>query len=128
MMLSTALAMMIDKNECLFFLDTPKSICPIEEIKRTQSAWIYFEIATTKLLEKKQPERHLHEGTRVYSRRDRLLKSIDISYKLDLDHLNQINDKLLKNWGTNYIISQEHALDILYKLSPPKNISDNLQA
>jgi hypothetical protein len=41
MMLSTALTMMIDKTECIFFLDTPSSINTNDIIYKTGSAWIY---------------------------------------------------------------------------------------
>jgi hypothetical protein len=54
MMLSTALTMMIDKCECLFFLNTPNSVKSYVETDKTESPWIYSEIATTKIIEKKE--------------------------------------------------------------------------
>jgi len=50
MMLSTALTMMLDKTECVFFLNTPNSITTDSVISRTYSPWIYHEIAMTKLI------------------------------------------------------------------------------
>lgn len=41
MILNTALQKMIDKAECLIFLNTPNSITSEESIKSTYSPWIY---------------------------------------------------------------------------------------
>ena len=53
MMLSTALTMMIDKVECVLFLNTPKSIDTTEVIDKTKSPWIYLEMAMMKLVRKR---------------------------------------------------------------------------
>ncbi len=126
MMLSTALSMMIDKTECIFFLNTPNSICPADEIKRTNSAWIYFEIAITKLIEKRLPSRLLVEGSKLFSERAILKKSMEIMYKLDLNHLNDLTTETLNKWEKFTYKSTEYALDKLYELSPPLEISDSL--
>jgi hypothetical protein len=57
MMLSNALASMIDKCECVLFINTPNAISVQEGIDKTKSPWIYFEIAMTKLIRKKEPVR-----------------------------------------------------------------------
>src|SRR5690554_2728388 len=54
MMLSTALTKMIDKVECLFFLNTPDSISFEKGVKSTTlSPWIYSEIETSKMINRK---------------------------------------------------------------------------
>ena len=57
--LSMALLKMIDKTECLFFLNTPESI-PIEDTINnksfTSSPWIYSEIKFSEIVRKKKSE------------------------------------------------------------------------
>lgn len=57
MMLSTALNNMIDSTECLFFLNTPNSISLSNEItneqKFTYSPWLYSELTTASIVEKR---------------------------------------------------------------------------
>jgi hypothetical protein len=61
-MLSTALAMMIDKTECLFFLNTPKSIQSYRDADKTESPWIYSELAISQVIKKHLPKRYLPQG------------------------------------------------------------------
>jgi hypothetical protein len=126
MMLSTALSMMIDKTECIFFLNTPSSIRSTDEIDRTNSAWIYFEIAISKLVEKKPPNRLLFESEKTFSEADRLIKSFEITHKVDLEHFNHLPVSTLKIWNKVKYKSPKHALDRLYQLSPPPKLSDTL--
>ena len=44
MMLSNSLAEMIDKTECIMFLETPNSVSIQNTIKHTESPWIYNEL------------------------------------------------------------------------------------
>ncbi len=56
MMLSTALAKMIDRTDCIIFLNTPNSVSLKDNIKnsfRSKSPWIYSEIALTQIVQKK---------------------------------------------------------------------------
>lgn len=124
MMLSTALAMMIDKTECLIFLDTPHSIKPIDSIENTQSPWIYFEIATSKIIQKRTPKRLLLES-RSFS--DKLTKSLSVNYILDLDHLPVLEVSTLKDWSFESENSSEHPLDVLYNVVPSKRRTDIIQ-
>jgi hypothetical protein len=64
MMLSTALSMMIDKAECLFFLNTPNSIQATEAIDRTKSPWIYHEISISSLIRKRRLSEYRREVTK----------------------------------------------------------------
>ena len=60
MMLSAALTSMIDKSECLLFLNTPNTINTKDVIEqKTKSPWIYLEIQISQLVRKKIPERKL---------------------------------------------------------------------
>jgi len=127
MMLSSALSMMMDKTECLIFLDTPDSIKPYEGIDRTESPWIYFEIGMSQLLRKKEPKRNLLESVRYYSEGGILEKAIKVKYEVDLKHLTEIDADDLKKWlKIDNSTTADEALDSLYKLKPPKRYSDSL--
>lgn len=58
LMLDMALAQMIDNTECLFFLNTPNSVC-LDDIKdsKTLSPWIFSEINLSNILRIQTPER-----------------------------------------------------------------------
>ena len=124
MMLSTALTMMIDKTECLFFMDSPNSIMPTESIEKTASPWIYFEIATSQMIQKKAPVR-----TTVFesaeTEQEYLKRSLTMAYELDLNHLSELNRPDLDYWSTaKQYHSPESALDELYSIKPTKEIFD----
>ncbi len=105
MMLNMALMQMIDKTECLFFLNTPNSI-DLSDIKtRTLSPWIYSEIGISKMINK-----HI-KRTSIFSKLD---ESLGISYNLDLSHLANISQQNLKSWGQQNIYGND-SLDWLYE-------------
>ena len=129
MMLSTALSMMIDKVECLFFLNTPNSILPSDSISKTYSPWIYYEIAATKYIQKKErSDYRVHGGIELFSDGGSMLlekaeRTIPIDYTLDIEHLTKIPRGALIKWGkfwpydTPYDSNYVHALDILYAIT-----------
>lgn len=104
-MLSTALQKMIDKTECVIFLNTDKSVkekvyadnC----INETHSPWIYTEILCTQIIRKIIPDRlkkqELRHGENIYECAS-MQESLDIAYKLSLDHLTKINRDTLHSW------------------------------
>lgn len=53
MMLASALTMMIDKAECVIFLNTPNAVSTEEIIDKTESPWIYYETVMTNLVRHK---------------------------------------------------------------------------
>lgn len=107
MMLNTALMKMIDKTECLFFLNTPRSIKLSGIETRTLSPWIYSEIGISQLIEKKRKKR-------TY---EIVFGGFDISHCLDLSHLAEISRKDLSKWSL-IDVKKEKALDELYKIIP----------
>lgn len=127
MMLATAISMMIDKTECLVFLNTPKSIVPIESITKTESPWLYYEIGVSQIIKKKIPNRVMNEDLRTFSDKEYFEKALQIEYQVDLSHLNEINHDVLNRWKNSVTIKQGSiALDILYSLSPEKRYSNSL--
>lgn len=54
MMLSIAINKMINKTECLFFLNTPGSVSIEDTVQKTTfSPWIYSELFTSEVIRKK---------------------------------------------------------------------------
>ena len=109
MMLNMALMQMIDKTECLFFLNTPNSIDLSDIETRTLSPWIYSEIGISQMIEKKRTR------TKYFS--DNLNESLRISYKLDLSHLANIGHTDLLLWKQKNV-REERALNSLYEIIP----------
>ncbi|EOO66314.1 MULTISPECIES: hypothetical protein [Bacillus] len=113
MMLSGALTKMMDKTECLIFLNTPESIETNEVINQTKSPWIFHEIATTHVLRKKEPNRFTLIKKGYYFENAQVLT---VKHKLDLDHLFEIDKNDLLEWQKAFNIKEDsHALDILYE-------------
>ena len=113
MMLMTAINKMIDKTECVIFLNTSNSnICEgISDM--TLSPWIYGEIETTRTIRKILPER-----IKTYSQGGEMLnENLNIKYKLDTDHLNKLNSEILIQWNKGNFNTPLDALDELYKLT-----------
>ncbi len=127
MMLASAISMMVDKAECLIFLNTPNSIIPIESMTKTESPWLYYEIGISQTIRKKIPDRVLNEGVETFSRKDYLEKALQIEYEVDLSHLNEIGFQVLNNWFNSGTTRKgSGALDVLYTLSPEKKYSTTL--
>jgi len=130
MMLSTALAFMIDKAECLIFLDTNNSIKPFKDTDRTKSPWIYFEVVLSKLIRQRIPDRIKLVLEEKYFSADgtkEISKGVDFSYEVDLCNLVHIDHNTLNNWQRiPNLNSAEIALDKLYSIAPPLSYSNSL--
>ncbi len=125
MMLSTALNMMIDKAECLFFLNTPNSITTSDIIGNTESPWIYSEIAMSQLVRKKPLREYRPEITKAFSKGGVLNEQLRIKYDLYLGHLTEISGADLTEWkkAWNKIsLNEKYPLDTLYELNPKSRI------
>lgn len=126
MMLSAALNKMIEKCESLFLINSPNSVETSDILNETYSPWIYSEILTSKLIEKKIPIRHLYAGlgsrTEMFSNANILNESLKIRYKLDLDHFVDLSECEILKWGSEYSNDPENALDILYKYKPASQL------
>lgn len=118
MMLSTALLMMIDKTECLFFLNTPDSISSSDVISKTKSPWIYSEIAMSRLVRPKMPQRRQLITDRIKKTANFSNEQLEIEYDLNLAHLTDIGYNALYNWQNNRYRNACAALDGLYGLNP----------
>lgn len=118
MMLSTALIMMLDNTECLIFLNTPQSISSSDSISKTQSPWLFMEIAMSRIIRKKSPTEHRHimtidEGLEL----KRIEARFIFEYKVNLASLANINWSTLMTWKSSHVKGKGHPLDTLYRIS-----------
>lgn len=98
MMLNVALSKMIDKCECIFFLNTPNSINLSESMNsQTSSPWIYSELILSKIIRKKTREEHRQPFTIVRDSADFL----NMNYDVSIDHLEEIYFWDLDKWSSN---------------------------
>jgi hypothetical protein len=120
MMLSTALTMMIDNSECVFFLNTPNSLNTEDVIRQTISPWIYSELIISRLIQKKNPARHIK--TRIQDSLQKSVEnfSIDIKYTVDTSHFRELNAEEFQSWIEEIEKSSKlHPLDVLYQIASP---------
>ena len=110
---------MIDKCECMIFLNTPSSIDTDEAITSnstsTKSPWIFSELSMTSLIRKRTVGEHRREGiiklSEGYVRND----SLDVDHPVVLDHLIDIDATDLAQWQHNKEFCRER-LDGLYRM------------
>ena len=117
MMLATALGKMIDKAECLIFINTPNSIntSDIEE-PETHSPWLLFELGLASIIKRENLRR---KGLRVFSE-SKTAEDLAIKYTLtkELEKLHPVTTSTLRTWRAHHQESPtEHALDTLYELT-----------
>ncbi len=126
MMLSTALMKMIDKTECLFFINTPRSISTSEVVDQTESPWIYAELSMTELIRINIPSRVLDEERRTFSKGGRveMFEHVQImKHNVNLKHLRDLSVEGLLRWANFGSYSNaDVALDKLYKLYPVSDL------
>ena len=125
MMLMTALNKMIDKSECIFFLNTPNSNIGKGIYSSTLSPWIYGEIEASRLIRKKIPKRYgpIIDGKREYTWDERmLLENLIVEYPLNLGHFYNLSSDVLLEWDNSEANNAEEALDMLYSLTNNKII------
>jgi hypothetical protein len=115
MMLSTALAKMMNSCECVMFLNTPSSISSSKYISGqiTESPWIYSEIAMTSLIQRR--DRRAHRMRKSTVAMDEALK---VQYNVNLSHLTDISIAEMEKWIDGAGSAKEgQALDVLYEIT-----------
>jgi len=121
MMLATALSKMIDNTECLIFLNTPQSIKSYDKVDKTESPWIFYELAITEFIRKKSKAAH-RPSDRLFSRTLQLLvENLKIEQEAHLGELMLLNTTELNQWKTRWNPREEYSLDSLYKIKPLKS-------
>ncbi|WOX49048.1 hypothetical protein R2B70_03390 [Aeromonas sp. XH] len=115
MLLSSALNTMMDKCEALFFINSEKSISKLGLVDRadedrTLSPWIMSELATSKIIEKKQAistrksnlVKAAYDGMESMSESlgiNREMPEFKVSHKVSLEHLHNIQEIDLILWA-----------------------------
>ncbi|GCE83961.1 TIR domain-containing protein [Komagataeibacter diospyri] len=130
-MLSIALAQMMDKCECLFFINTDNSIKnkvsdKYSERTSTYSPWIYYELSMLNLIRVKPPtrERLVSESRKDSTTSVMSSDSAPIQYTIDVSNMTDITQSDIYLWNTKnrdhrYSMGQ-HSLDVFYDLFPKK--------
>jgi hypothetical protein len=122
MMLATALTRMIDRCECVVFLDTPNSVFISDASENVvKSPWIYFELDQISKLKTKEPDRTelLKEARDIHFSRKG--GDFEIEYRPDFASLTGIDYNTLKDWNSEWNESTTmypSPLDALYNLAP----------
>lgn len=115
MILSNALNKMIDKTECVIFLETDNSLSVNNDIQKgTSSAWIYSELITTSIIRKKIPER-FKDDSEIRKFTNDLNESLKPYYRVNLSHCIDLTVEDLKNISEETLYEEKAYLDKMYK-------------
>lgn len=106
MMLASALMAMIDKSECVFFLNTPSSI---NLNYKTESPWIYYELNIANTIQKiSRIQRPTMESVLGFRQK--------IEFTPNLEKMIKIDEEILRKWENKYNPSCDEPFTILYKI------------
>lgn len=112
--LNSALMKMIDKTECLIFIETPNSI-KTKDLKSitTESCWIYSELLMSNYLRRKEPKRAQKQN--VSNRLNFIIdkKPLIVEYRVDISHMVPITLKDFEKASNN---GENLGLDLLDQL------------
>jgi hypothetical protein len=134
-MLCIALTEVMDKSECLFFINTDNSTTKKNHISAsyskdssTYSPWLYYEMSMLNLIKIKAPWRK-RVVAKAFTRNDSIateaFDSAPIRYRINVDDLPQLNNASIIQWYAekrrkDQANEQVHALDILYQIHPDR--------
>jgi hypothetical protein len=119
MMLATALAKVIDKIECVVFVNTPNAITPEQSVNKTRSPWIFYKLAMVGLIRRRPTEEHRPLIKEAQFSTKGALDEILIQYDADLTALSELDEGDLNNWQQQWkskIVKPRYPLDLLYDL------------
>ena len=114
---------MIDKNECVIFINTPQSVSissEIESIKGdsiTTSPWIYHELAMTSIIKTTKPMRQ-HTISESFSHTEIRDSLPQFDYRIDayLKEMIELTEADLISWEKKKAVNGADSLDKLYEL------------
>lgn len=125
MMLSSALSEMIDRTECIVFLNTPNSVSWETDLKSisqnknyvTLSPWIYHELSMSTMMRILLPQRSSFLLKNYESGYSHGSSPLRISYNINRQLLGflTLEDIILEKWETNHN-PDVHGLDELYDI------------
>lgn len=123
MMLANALNKMIYKTECVIFLDTNNSLSVRNHIETgTSSAWIYSELITTSIINRKIPKRLATKEVEIRENFNKVNNSINPLYRVNLEHLVEIDANILRTIANNELEGESPYLDKLYEVCDNKHL------
>lgn len=129
-MLSKSLIQMMDRCECLIFLDTPASVGLrniTADSRSTFSPWIYTEIEASRLLRRYKCPRFLekvsNESLRSFAMDE--APRVQIVYPLNLGHLEKLDPQMFLLWVANAEEKKRRLADDQYR---PYKLLDELYA
>lgn len=114
MLLSMALTKMIDKCECLIFLNTPNSISRKDTMEITYSPWIYHEIGVSKLIKRTKPNRLQNKDGLVYFSKS--AENVTPFLETDTSHLFKLDENILNSWREKSNMRGVEELNYLYRI------------
>jgi len=126
MMLTAALSKMLDRTECVVFLNTPNSITPRASSRNTNSSWIYLELALIDVLQTREPKRPLAKSLVEGTLSRGVEKRADFKpfYPVSMSRLRALALDHVFEWARAWteIVRQSedariHPLDVLYWLT-----------
>ena len=129
-MLSKSLIQMMDRCECMFFLNTKSSV-GFNNIGTsdysTFSPWIYTEIEASRVLRRYKYQRFFakaaNENQRSFARGETV--RVQVSYPLNLEHLDKLSPQRFFQWVANAEGKKKHLADDQYR---PYKLLDELYA
>jgi len=129
LMLSTALTKMMDRCECIFFLNTANSVRPRSpgemvtgDDASTHSPWLFHEIAMMKLLRRRKKEKHWgrEELTNFSEGTKKSAASVpQFRYPADLGGVPELDLSALGIWVDYLEKHDDYPLDLLYHVQSP---------
>lgn len=125
MMLSNALNKMIDRTECVIFLESENSLNIKNDIEiGTSSAWIYSELITTSIISRRIPKRLTKENVEIRENFIKFNNSLNGVYRVSLDHLIPLSAYELNCIAMLNLNGEKQYLDRLYAKSTDEVLND----
>lgn len=119
LMLSSALNKMIDKTECIIFVDTDNFLSLENDIEiGTSSAWIYSEILATQLIKETIPSRFKNNEMEKRAHFSINESEMNPLYRIptsNLSHIIPLSPSILENISNKHLCGDKAYLDELYR-------------
>lgn len=116
--LSMALTAMIDRTECVWFLNSPASVTLTDAVSnpKTNSAWLFLELSMMRRLRRRRSTRQqeLLEKAAEFNRGTG--PNVEYPVTDELASLHELSPHVLASWHEVGQLLHEHPLDTLYGL------------
>lgn len=126
LMLNSALNNMLDKTECLFFINTPNATIQMDKEKandETLSPWIYSEVVMANTLRITKPERLNIIAHSQHSQPIMEFNQMEMTHILNFENFKNISLEIFSKWEQKRN-NNEYALDTLYRITKGGVLND----